>query len=118
MEVIYTGLHQTPEMIATAAVQEDVDVAGPSILGAHMTLFRASSSCCASAGRDDILITGGAILPKEEMGALRPMVIGKSFRPGTYASELIDYIKAGFAEQQEREACAERNPPDFTYARG
>ena len=71
MEVIYTGLHQTPEMIATAAVQEDVDVVGLSILsGAHMTLFPRVRELMSEQGRDDILITGGGIIPKEDMDAL------------------------------------------------
>src|SRR3982074_2402485 len=70
MEVIYTGLHQTPEMIATAAVQEDVDVVGLSILsGAHMTLFPRVRELLHAQGRDDILITGGGILPTEELTA-------------------------------------------------
>ena len=72
MEVIYTGLHQTPEMIATAAVQEDVDVVGLSILsGAHMTLFPRVLELLREQGRDDILITGGGIIPKEDMDALQ-----------------------------------------------
>src|SRR5437763_3930953 len=72
MEVIYTGLHQTPEMIATAAIQEDVDVVGLSILsGAHMTLFPRVREILHEHGRDDILITGGGIIPKEDMDALK-----------------------------------------------
>ena len=72
MEVIYTGLHQTPEMIASAAVQEDVDVVGLSILsGAHMTLFPRVKTLLAEQGRDDILLTGGGIIPKEDMEALK-----------------------------------------------
>lgn len=105
MEVIYTGLHQTPEMIATAAVQEDVDVVGLSILsGAHMTLFPRVVELLREQGRDDILITGGGILPKEDMDALQAMGIGKLFGPGTHTSELIDYIKSWFAERQKQEA--------------
>ena len=105
MEVIYTGLHQTPEMIATAAVQEDVDVVGLSILsGAHMTLFPRVVELLREQGRDDILITGGGILPKEDMEALQTMGIGKLFGPGTHTSELIAYIKGWFAQRQEQEA--------------
>jgi methylmalonyl-CoA mutase C-terminal domain/subunit len=71
MEVIYTGLHQTPEMIATAAVQEDVDVVGLSILsGAHMTLFPRVRELLTEQGRDDILVTGGGIIPREDMESL------------------------------------------------
>src|SRR5439155_661383 len=72
MEVIYTGLHQTPEMIASAAVQEDVDVVGLSILsGAHMTLFPRVRDLLRDAARDDILITGGGIIPREDMDELQ-----------------------------------------------
>jgi methylmalonyl-CoA mutase C-terminal domain/subunit len=105
MEVIYTGLHQTPEMIATAAVQEDVDVVGLSILsGAHMTLFPRVRELMAEQGRDDILITGGGIIPKEDMDALQSQGIGKLFGPGTPTTELIDYIREWFAERERQEA--------------
>ncbi|MFL5605720.1 MAG: cobalamin B12-binding domain-containing protein [Gemmatimonadaceae bacterium] len=105
MEVIYTGLHQTPEMIATAAVQEDVDVVGLSILsGAHMTLFPRVLELLRKEGREDILITGGGIIPKEDMDALHGMGTGRLFGPGTPTSELIDYIRTWFAEQSHQEA--------------
>lgn len=105
MEVIYTGLHQTPEMIANAAVQEDVDVVGLSILsGAHMTLFPRVRDLLAEAGRDDVLITGGGIIPREDMEELRRRGIGQLFGPGTPTSELIDYIRNWFAERQKQEA--------------
>ena len=105
MEVIYTGLHQTPEMIAAAAVQEDVDVVGLSILsGAHMTLFPRVRELLHQQGRDDILITGGGIIPKEDMDALREKGIGKLFGPGTRTSDLIDYIREWFAERERQEA--------------
>jgi methylmalonyl-CoA mutase C-terminal domain/subunit len=105
MEVIYTGLHQTPEMIATAAIQEDVDVVGLSILsGAHMTLFPRVLALLKDEGREDILITGGGIIPKEDMDALHAMGTGKLFGPGTPTSELIEYIKEWFAEQSHQEA--------------
>jgi methylmalonyl-CoA mutase C-terminal domain/subunit len=104
MEVIYTGLHQTPEMIATAAVQEDVDVVGLSILsGAHMTLFPRVQELLREQGRDDILITGGGIIPKEDMAALRALGVGELFGPGTPTSDLVDYIKRWFADQQEHQ---------------
>ena len=94
MEVIYTGLHQTPEMIAAAAVQEDVDVVGLSILsGAHMTLFPRVRELLHQQGRDDILITGGGIIPKEDMDALSEKGIGQLFGPGTRTTDLIDYIR-------------------------
>ena len=105
MEVIYTGLHQTPEMIASAAVQEDVDVVGLSILsGAHMTLFPRVLDLLRDAGRDDVLVTGGGIIPKEDMEALRRQGTGELFGPGTPTSELADYIKKWFAERQQQEA--------------
>jgi methylmalonyl-CoA mutase, C-terminal domain len=105
MEVIYTGLHQTPEMIATAAVQEDVDVVGLSILsGAHMTLFPRVRELLHEQGRDDILITGGGIIPKEDMDALSERGIGKLFGPGTRTTDLIDYIREWFTERERQEA--------------
>src|SRR6476619_66841 len=101
MEVIYTGLHQTPEMIANAAIQEDVDVVGLSILsGAHMTLFPRVHELLTEDGREDILITGGGIIPKEDMDALEKQGVGKLFGPGTPTTDLIDYIKTWFAAQE------------------
>jgi methylmalonyl-CoA mutase C-terminal domain/subunit len=94
MEVIYTGLHQTPEMIATAAVQEDVDVVGLSILsGAHMTLFPRVRELLVKDGREDILVTGGGIIPKDDAESLEKQGIGKLFGPGTPTTDLIDYIR-------------------------
>ena len=101
MEVIYTGLHQTPEMIATAAVQEDVDVVGLSILsGAHMTLFPRVRELLVADGRPDILLTGGGIIPQEDMDALRVLGVGRLFGPGTSTTDLIDYIKDWFQRQE------------------
>jgi methylmalonyl-CoA mutase, C-terminal domain len=101
MEVIYTGLHQTPEMIATAAVQEDVDVIGLSILsGAHMTLIPRVRQLVSAQGRDDILITGGGIIPREDMESLQTQGIGRLFGPGTPTSDLINYIKEWFASRE------------------
>jgi methylmalonyl-CoA mutase C-terminal domain/subunit len=103
MEVIYTGLHQTPEMIATAAVQEDVDVVGLSILsGAHMTLIPRVLDLLRDEGRDDILVTGGGIIPREDMDALETRGTGKLFGPGTPTTELVDYIRAWFAERERQ----------------
>ncbi len=105
MEVIYTGLHQTPEMIATAAVQEDVDVVGLSILsGAHMTLFPRVLDLLREQGREDVLITGGGILPKEDIDALQKLGVGKLFGPGTATTDLIEYIKEWFVERERQEA--------------
>ena len=93
MEVIYTGLHQTPEMIAAAAVQEDVDVVGLSILsGAHMTLFPRVRKLLVEQGRPDILVTGGGIIPDDDAHALEQEGIGRLFGPGTPTSDLIRYI--------------------------
>ena len=95
MEVIYTGLHQTPEMIVQAAVQEDVDVVGLSILsGAHLTLFPRVLKLLREAGREDILITGGGIIPPEDMSELERQGVGRLFGPGTPTSDLIAYIQA------------------------
>jgi methylmalonyl-CoA mutase, C-terminal domain len=99
MEVIYTGLHQTPEMIAQAAIQEDVDVVGLSILsGAHMTLFPRVRKLLDAAGRTDVLLTGGGIIPPEDMSALESQGTGKLFGPGTPTSDLIKYIQEWAAE--------------------
>jgi methylmalonyl-CoA mutase C-terminal domain/subunit len=101
MEVIYTGLHQTPEMIATAAVQEDVDVVGLSILsGAHMTLFPRVRELLEEQGRDDVLLTGGGIIPREDIEELQRRGVGKLFGPGTPTTELIDYIKEWFETKE------------------
>ena len=105
MEVVYTGLHQTPEMIATAAVQEDVDVVGLSILsGAHMTLIPRTLELLRQQGRDDILVTGGGIIPREDMDALEKLGVGRLFGPGTPTTDLIDYIRGWFAEREQQQA--------------
>jgi methylmalonyl-CoA mutase C-terminal domain/subunit len=105
MEVIYTGLHQTPEMIASAAVQEDVDVVGLSILsGAHMTLFPRVYELLKAEGRGDILVTGGGIIPKEDMDILQSKGVGKLFGPGTSTADLVQYIKDWFAQNEARRA--------------
>lgn len=105
MEVIYTGLHQTPEMIASAAVQEDADVIGLSILsGAHMTLIPRVRQLVEEQGRDDILITGGGIIPKEDMDALQAQGVGRLFGPGTPTTELVDYIKEWFASRESQDS--------------
>jgi methylmalonyl-CoA mutase C-terminal domain/subunit len=102
MEVVYTGLHQTPEMIAKAAVQEDVDVVGLSILsGAHMTLFPRVRQLLEQMGRPDILVTGGGIIPADDMAALQAHGIGRLFGPGTPTSELIGYIESWAAHHLE-----------------
>lgn len=94
MEVIYTGLRQTPEMVVTAALQEDVDAIGISILsGAHMTVFPKVLQLLKEKGMDDVLLTGGGIIPEDDMKQLNDMGIGKLFAPGTPTSEIAEYIK-------------------------
>jgi methylmalonyl-CoA mutase C-terminal domain/subunit len=98
MEVIYTGLHQTPEMVVNAAIQEDVDVVAMSILsGAHMTLFPRVKSLLDAEGADHILITGGGIIPEEDMAALEAQGIGRLFGPGTTTGAAVEYIREWFA---------------------
>ena len=95
MEVVYTGLHQTPEMVVAAAVQEDVDVVGLSVLsGAHLTLFPRVVELLREAGRGDVLVTGGGIIPREDMEALAARGVGRLFGPGTPTSELVAYIRS------------------------
>lgn len=94
MEVIYTGLRQTPEMVVQAAVQEDVDVIGVSILsGAHLSVFRRLHELLRQNNSQDILVTGGGIIPKEDIDQLNEIGIGKLFTPGTHTHEIVDYIK-------------------------
>lgn len=99
MEVIYTGLHQTPEMVVEAALQEDVDVIGLSILsGAHMTIFPRILSLMNEKGLAGTLLTGGGIIPKKDMEELERMGVGKLFGPGTTTTEIIDYIQGSIAQ--------------------
>jgi methylmalonyl-CoA mutase C-terminal domain/subunit len=99
-EVIYTGLHQTPEMIVAAAVQEDVDVVAMSVLsGAHMTLFPRVKQLLDEAGADHILVTGGGIIPEDDMRALEGRGIGRLFGPGTPTGAAVEYIRSWFSEQ-------------------
>lgn len=98
-EVIYTGLHQTPEMIVNAAVEEDVDVIALSILsGAHMTLFRRVLELLREEGADHILVTGGGIIPEDDAAEIQEMGVGRIFGPGTPTAEPIEYIRDWFAE--------------------
>ena len=94
MEVIYTGLRQTPEMVVNAALQEDVDAIGVSILsGAHNTVFPKIIALMKAKEMNDVLLTGGGIIPEEDMAVLNKMGVGKLFAPGTTTSEIADYIK-------------------------
>lgn len=95
MEVVYTGLHQTPEMIATAAIQEDVNVVGLSILsGAHMTLFPRVRQLLVDADRPDILLIGGGIIPEEDIAKLEEQGVAKLFGPGTPTQEIVGFISS------------------------
>jgi len=101
MEVIYTGLRQTPEMVVNAALQEDVDAIGISILsGAHMTVFPKVIAMMKEKGMDDVLLTGGGIIPEDDMKQLNDSGVGKLFAPGTATSEIGEYIKAWVKEHR------------------
>jgi len=94
MEVIYTGLRQTPEMVVNAALQEDVDAIGISILsGAHMTVFPKVIGLMKEKGLNDVLLTGGGIIPDDDMEALKDMGVGELFAPGTSTTDIANYIK-------------------------
>lgn len=93
-EVIYTGLHQTPEMVVDAAIQEDVDIVSMSILsGAHMTLFARVLDLLKERGAEDIHVIGGGIIPEDDATKLREMGVGAIFGPGTPTTDPIEYIK-------------------------
>jgi methylmalonyl-CoA mutase C-terminal domain/subunit len=93
-EVIYTGLHQTPEMIAATAVQESVDAVGLSIMsGAHMTLFPAVLAALKARGADEVLLFGGGIVPREDAEALKGLGVAAVFTPGTSTRDIVDWIE-------------------------
>jgi len=97
MEVIYTGLHQTPEMIAEAAAQEDVDVVGMSVLsGAHMTLFPRVVQLLRQKGVSDVLVVGGGIIPEADVKELEKAGVARIFGPGSPTTEIASYIKQWF----------------------
>ena len=94
-EVVYTGLRQTPEMVATAALQEDVDVVGLSILsGAHMTLLPRITKLLRERGLDDVLVTAGGIIPDDDIPALKEAGVAKVFGPGTTIAEVAEFLRA------------------------
>jgi methylmalonyl-CoA mutase C-terminal domain/subunit len=94
MEVIYTGLFQTPEMIASAALQEDVDAVGLSILsGAHMTLFPAIMEALKAVGRDDVLVVAGGTIPEDDIADIEAMGISKVFGPGTSLQTAVTFVR-------------------------
>lgn len=101
MEVIYTGLRQTPEMVVSAALQEDVDAIGISILsGAHNTVFPKIIRLMQENEMDEVLLTGGGIIPEDDMRSLNEMGVGKLFPPGTPTSEIADYIRQWVKEHR------------------
>lgn len=103
MEVIYTGLRQTPEMVVAAALQEDVDAIGISILsGAHMTVFPKLMQLMKEKGLDNVLLTGGGIIPDEDMATLNAQGVGKLFAPGTPTTEISGYI-TGWVQEHRKE---------------
>lgn len=101
MEVIYTGLRQTPEMVVNAALQEDVDAIGISILsGAHNTVFPKVIQLMKEKGMNDVLLTGGGIIPQDDMKILNEQGVGKLFAPGTPTKEIADYITGWVKENR------------------
>jgi methylmalonyl-CoA mutase C-terminal domain/subunit len=101
MEVIYTGLRQTPEMVVNAALQEDVDAIGISILsGAHMTVFPKIIGLMKEKGLNDVLLTGGGIIPEADMNSLHEMGVGQLFAPGSPMQEIVDYIRSWVSEKR------------------
>jgi methylmalonyl-CoA mutase, C-terminal domain len=98
-EVVYTGLHQTPEQIVETAIQEDADLIGLSVLsGAHMTLFRRLVELLHERGADDIRVFGGGIIPDEDIPVLEEMGVAKVFTPGATTGEITDWVAQAFAE--------------------
>jgi methylmalonyl-CoA mutase C-terminal domain/subunit len=95
MEVIYTGLHQTPEQIVETAIQEDADAIGLSVLsGAHMTLFRRVIELLAERGADDIVVFGGGIIPDGDIPELEKLGVAKIFTPGATTQSIVDWVRA------------------------
>lgn len=102
MEVIYLGLRQTPDMIVSAALQENADVIALSVLsGAHMTIFKKVKDLMNTHKMDDVLLTGGGIIPQDDMDELTSHGVGKLFGPGTVVKDTIDYINQWFQDNRE-----------------
>jgi methylmalonyl-CoA mutase C-terminal domain/subunit len=100
MEVIYTGLRKTPEMIVEAALQEDVDAVGISLLsGAHMTIFPKVLQLMRAKGLDDVLLFGGGIIPEKDINELKKMGVGELFTPGASTNEIVSYVKRWSGER-------------------
>ena len=104
MEVIYTGLHQTPEQIAETVIQEDADAVGLSILsGAHMTLVPRVVELLAAQGVDDVLVTVGGTIPAEDIPELKKLGVAEVFTPGAGTDDIVEFIRDGAAERHERD---------------
>jgi methylmalonyl-CoA mutase C-terminal domain/subunit len=102
MEVIYTGLHQTPESVVNTALQEDVDAIGISILsGAHNTVFPKIMKLMNEKGMKDVLLTGGGIIPEKDMEELTKLGVGKLFPPGTDTHNIVDYVRNWVKEHRQ-----------------
>ena len=105
MEVVYTGIHQTPEMIVEAALQEDVNVVGLSVLsGAHLTVFPKILKLLKKNKLNHVLLTGGGIIPKEDRDALSKQGVGRLFGPGTQMSEIVQYIEEWFQKGSSKKS--------------
>ena len=100
MEVVYTGLHQTPEQIVETTIQEDADAVGLSVLsGAHMTLFARVLELLRERGADDVVVFGGGIIPAEDFGPLAELGVAKIFTPGATTTEIVDWVREHVAGQ-------------------
>jgi methylmalonyl-CoA mutase C-terminal domain/subunit len=100
MEVIYTGLHQTPEQVVETTIQEDADAVGLSVLsGAHMTLFRRVVELLRERGADDVVVFGGGIIPADDIGALEELGVAKIFTPGATTASIVDWVREHVATQ-------------------
>jgi methylmalonyl-CoA mutase C-terminal domain/subunit len=109
VEVIYTGLHQAPEQIVAAAIQEDADGIGLSILsGAHMTQFRRVLELLAERDATDIVVFGGGIVPDADIAELEGLGVAKIFTPGTPTNEIVDWVKARFGDRDPAQTPASR----------
>jgi methylmalonyl-CoA mutase, C-terminal domain len=102
MEVVYTGLHQTPEQIVETVVQEDADAVGLSVLsGAHMTLFARLSELMGERGIDDVVVFGGGIIPDEDIPELERLGVAKVFTPGATTTDIVDWVRSNVGAPAE-----------------
>ena len=100
MEVIYTGLHQTPEQVVETTIQEDADAVGLSVLsGAHMTLFKRVLELLRERGAEDVVVFGGGIIPQDDIAALEEMGVAKIFTPGATTASIVDWVREHVAAQ-------------------